>query len=277
MKFLGSKVGVALFALLSSAAISQAATTQISNNSGDVIPPSDQITNNLENVIARAYGFTSGYTIVDAGAETTAGGTFTVSQGGNSLTFTRVDDVGATAIDGSSVVGDQLFAGNGGAFLFKALVSAHSPMTFGVADSAGSLGSQNDLLVGTGFNPGSGSPSGITSFASPSNPFTFYLKDGTAGTQFFSNNALNAGGLDHMVTFQITGGSAGFSSVLGAFVLGFEDGSLGDADFNDLVVQVSQTTGAVIPTPLPAAAWGGLSMIGGLGGLGILRRRRRVS
>jgi hypothetical protein len=29
------------------------------------------------------------------------------------------------------------------------------------------------------------------------------------------------------------------------------------------------------PTPLPAAAWGGLSMMGGLGGLGILRRRKR--
>jgi hypothetical protein len=40
---------------------------------------------------------------------------------------------------------------------------------------------------------------------------------------------------------------------------------------------VATSIGDPVVTPLPAAAWGGLSMIGGLGGLGILRRRRRVS
>ncbi len=89
-------------------------------------------------------------------------------------------------------------------------------------------------------------------------------RDEGGGTSFNSDETKNADGLDHMVTYQITGLPTNET----VWLLCFEDlsGPLdggSDRDFNDLVVEVR-----AIPEP---ATLGLLAV----GGLQLLRRRRR--
>ena len=87
----------------------------------------------------------------------------------------------------------------------------------------------------------------------------------------------NGDGLDHMVTFQITGTAGHSGNTLGAYVLAFEDlPGGGDNDYNDLVVEVR-----MIAPPLTTAvpAPGSLALLAValvLGGGSAWLSRRRV-
>ena len=76
---------------------------------------------------------------------------------------------------------------------------------------------------------------------------------------YYSVDDLNADGLDHMVTYQITG----LGTDATVWLVLWEDEITFDHDYNDLVVEIS----AVVPAP---AAWCLLAVAGGA-----VRRRRR--
>lgn len=82
--------------------------------------------------------------------------------------------------------------------------------------------------------------------------FRFGL-DPSGAPLWSSNPGDNPDGLDHMVTWQITGG--GNEYLHGAFVIAWEDlEGGGDRDFNDLVLLVKGDV-AIAPVPVPAALW----------------------
>jgi hypothetical protein len=109
------------------------------------------------------------------------------------------------------------------------------------------------------------------------NNFGFYLT--SANGTFYSDSALNNGGIDHMLAFQGTGdtiqlpGLAQGPWTANEYILAWEDGEpIGalavapDSDFADFVVLVE----SVAPVPVPAAVLLGLL---GLGAAGLKLRR----
>jgi len=88
------------------------------------------------------------------------------------------------------------------------------------------------------------------------NGFGFYLDNGHGDT-FFSETALNADGIDHMVAFQV--------GAPDAFVLAWEDLSGGgDFDYNDFVLyadDINPVAPSAVPAPAPLALMG-LGLIG---------------
>ena len=82
----------------------------------------------------------------------------------------------------------------------------------------------------------------------------------------------NADGLDHMVTYLVTGNAGHSDNHVGAYVIAFEDlQGGGDLDFNDLVVEVRGVLDApAVPAPTALV----LTLAGaGAAGLVVLRRR----
>jgi hypothetical protein len=96
---------------------------------------------------------------------------------------------------------------------------------------------------------------------------------------FSSNSTTNSDGMDHLVTYEITGQPAS------VYLLCWEDkfARRSDRDYNDLVVEVQAAEAAArapmsqpLLIPLPPDAWPGLA---GLPGVGFMtpRRRRRTA
>ena len=112
-------------------------------------------------------------------------------------------------------------------------------------------------------------------------PFGWYL-DANGQTYYYSEDALNPGGWDHLMTYDLGalsfyadfGSGAELVSLNNAYVLAWEDlawngTSLGDDDFNDVIVVVGEVRpGTEVPEPAT------LLLVGaGALALGIVRRR----
>ena len=100
-------------------------------------------------------------------------------------------------------------------------------------------------------------------------PFRFLRTgDGDTVSSVETDNPMN---LDRMVSYRIEGLDT--NDIV--YALFFEDltGRTRDEDFNDLVVEIRVPATA----PLPSAALGGLMLMGGLGGMRVLRRPSRTA
>lgn len=173
-----------------------------------------------------------------------------------------------------------------------------TPIVGLTAANSNTLGYYSDLGTGAVQNSTGttvGSTFGFTGDGSNGNPFTgaefspdpgaapvgFYLQsdNGSVVNTFFSQDALNPGGIDHMIAYDLS--SLGPISVWANFggdvrevvfevpvLIGWEDilGG-GDADYDDAIYLVDAT-----PIPLPA---GGLLLLTGLAGLAAARRRKK--
>ncbi|MBN1763940.1 MAG: DUF4114 domain-containing protein [Sedimentisphaerales bacterium] len=95
---------------------------------------------------------------------------------------------------------------------------------------------------------------------------------GGDGQTFYSANQSNTDGMDHMITYQITG----LDNVYTTWLLMWEDlpgdALRSDRDFNDLVVQI-QAKSRINTVPAPAAL--GLGLVG-LMGIGVLRKNKTI-
>jgi hypothetical protein len=137
-------------------------------------------------------------------------------------------------------------------------------------------GSSNPLFItGTGYGAvfntkadGTGTSSSTATYTG-TNPIAFGLHNTTTKTYLSSIDALNADGLDHMVTFAINGGKGGY-------LLAFEDrlkSQNGDFDHNDAVVQIQGAS----PTPEPATMIMALTALPALGLARKLRKREATA
>jgi hypothetical protein len=172
--------------------------------------------------------------------------------------YTRVDDSIDQIWNLISPTGtaslDAIYAGNSQALYTTDLLGNQK---------AGPIISVN----GGGYiNPGS-----ATGTIAPTvNPFLFMDNSpNTSATYWSSDPSLNSDDYDHMVTFEITGGTHA-----GDYVIAFEDLPYGisDLDYNDFVVQVS----GVAPVPEATTTIAGALLLLPLGAstLRILRRQR---
>jgi hypothetical protein len=91
-------------------------------------------------------------------------------------------------------------------------------------------------------------------------PFSWV--DKTSGGTWYSNDFLNSDNMDHFIAFT--------TPKAGEYILAFEDwpNSLGDKDYNDLIIKVKQ----VAPVPEPSTF---LLLGAGIIGIGLARKRFR--
>lgn len=161
-----------------------------------------------------------------------------------------------------------------GSAQFEAKFSAVGRATFGFFSGMDST-KFNPLFSVRGF--GYANPekpvTAVLDSAKTEDPFRFgvFFGFGRVGNLYSSDAEQNFFDLDHMVTFEITGGVND-----GAFVLAWENSRfLGDHDYQDLVVQVNGVTsnGPPMATVVPAPAAIALGSLG-LGFVGWFRRSR---
>lgn len=93
-----------------------------------------------------------------------------------------------------------------------------------------------------------------------------FARNGSMGVLASSDPSDNLKNADHLVTYRIEG-LGGNENV---YLLGFEDKSGGDFDYNDLVVELRSVSTPITAIPSPAAFGAGLMLLGGL----VARRRR---
>lgn len=151
-----------------------------------------------------------------------------------------------TRVEDSPLPGDQLWQNLNGGGTAIAKYAGHS-CRFGYF--SGTSGIIFHDLFGVLIGPYQGFLSGISgSWPSSSTGLKilrFALRDTTSKKKWSSRQSDNTGSRDHMVSWEITGNyddpSDGYSwsdNTVGNYVLAWEDLDLGDADYQDLVVEV---------------------------------------
>ncbi len=183
------------------------------------------------------------------------GGTFTAN--GNDLTNGSIT---ATRLDDST---DQTFG--------FSITSSKALASFAAYNQGFGYGSRTSPTVL--FNVGGDNYTVTGSTGAVSLPSSYAFVRTGKGFNQSSNNSENLDGVDHMVTYLLTGSSIKQPT----YVLFFEDKTVGqhsDFDFNDLAVEVK--TGGTAVVPLPAAAWSGLLTLAGGAVVAGYRKSRRV-
>lgn len=155
----------------------------------------------------------------------------------------------------STAIGfDALWSKQGNsAIKFKAEISGYNnSMGYANADGSGRTTILNEGDTGwKTINPGT-------------DPFVFMLST-NQGNEWFSDNSLNADGLDHLLAFQKNDGSDRY-----IFFWDDQNGG-GDRDFNDFVARVNFVSPSQVPEPGTFALMG-LALVG----LGVSRRKKKV-
>jgi hypothetical protein len=194
------------------------------------------------------------------------GGTFAASGvnfSNGSVTATRVDDTtaGFWHADIDSINAVARFTRNREVFGFLPGVSGGKFMPL-------------FKVTGTGFNV----TGNLTSSVNVPNGTTYRFAR-TGGDGVVSSLPADNGGVDHLVSYAVSGTPLGNAPT---FLLFFEDNSGGksDFDFNDLVVKITTPTAptatGAATIPLPPAYWMGISGIAVCLAAGALQRLRRT-
>jgi hypothetical protein len=158
-----------------------------------------------------------------------AGETILLDNGsGNTLTFTRIDD---------SI--DTIWTGSGTITAIQKL-SAYAPQKIGT--SSLTEGTMTQITTASTEGVQSSSP---VSFTAPSDSYEFYFQSQNDHPILYSNGPAGHGARDAMITLALSG-TGTFAGLSGSYVLGYEDG--GDADYQDLIVQLTTDGGPVAIT-----------------------------
>ncbi len=191
------------------------------------------------------------------------GGNFTASgkdYSNGSITALRIDDTLAggslnSVTGGPGSASDQVWSGGVISATAKARFAKFSQAFGYLAGSTGSTFSSLFNVSGSGFDAAGSATVDLSGK-------TFrWARDGESGLRS-SQNADNSDGLDHLVTYKITGAKDNRST----WMLMWEDraGAGADRDFNDLAIEVKASGGTPPPVtsiPLPPAVWSALGMM----------------